>query len=464
MGIFSRMIKSLQGPQCPLCGGRSTYSVAGLIDYAQLKEELRSKKEWLEAHDLPTGIPQFDSKHAERIRMPGFTKTDQEEDSHQRCTTCHSLLPPEFLNAGSGGRGFAVTVAGFAGTGKTTWLLNMLNPAFDDSYEIVRRSRWLQTRSYEYAEPATLAVLRDGARERTIIPYFLFGTTIQYDTSLILVRTLDVMGEMFQDPHLSKTKTLITRHLSMGSNNSGALLILNKFTSRLSSPPPEETQPQELKNIAHVFEKISLAPSVWRGVVWTHLDKAQWNQAGGAWLEQNLPSHADALLKLATAEATSPDGLTPLLDRIDSDLVWSLAGAVMRFAQIGRQSYEYHAKKRKKGVFPPFSDTTGTPVTKDVQESLVFLLLRLQMAYSLKAAKHETGKYEYLNQGGSAIYSGILGLARALYVLWDSLSGDLHQLIKEDPRFAVLPCGLVNGCSIWSDLILIQALGGSGVV
>lgn len=136
----------------------------------------------------------------------------------------------------------------------------------------------------------------------------------------------------------------------------------------------------------------------------------------------------------------------------------------MRFAQIGRQSYEHHVKKTKGGSFPLFSDTTGTPVTKDAQESLIFLLLRLQMVYSLKAARHETGKYGYLDQGGRAMYSGILGLARALYVLWDSLSGGLHQLIREDPRFAVLPCGLVNGCSIWSDLILIQALGGSGVV
>lgn len=470
MGILSRIVDYLQSPQCPLCGGRSTYSVAGLIDYTQLMDELKKRESWLKAHELPpTGIPQFTPAHANLIRMPGFTppaKTELEENKHRRCATCHSLLPPEFRNAGVGNRGFAITVAGFPGTGKTTWLLNMLNSTFDDSYEIVRRSRWLQTRSYEYAEPATLTVLRDGARERTNIPFFLFGTTIQYETSLILVRTLDVMGEMFEGVHIVKTKSMISRHLSIGGN-SGALLILDKFTSRASFPRTSQPS-QQLENIARVYEDISIAPSIWRGVVWTHLDQAEWSEAGEAWLRQNLLSdQTDALLQLVDsmrAEAASPVSLIRKLDVMDADLVWSLTGAVMSFANTGRQAYEHYAKKKKGSRLPSFSDITVTEVTEDVQESLIFLLLRLQMAYSLKAARYETGKYEYLGQEGSAIFSGILGLARALYVLWDSASGNLHQLIREDPRFEVLPCGLVEGRSIWSDLILIQALEGSGVI
>ncbi len=357
-----------------------------------------------------------------------------------------------------GNRDFSITVAGFGGTGKTTWLLNMLNPARNDHFEIIRRSQMLRTLSYEYAEPGTLAALRGGAR--TVIPYFLFGTTIRFSSNLIFVKTLDIMGEKFLDDHVPETKTLIARHLSGGSEN-GALLILDKFSPRA----PSVVAKRPVGSIAQVYEEISPNASVWRGVVWTHLDQAQWGEAGEAWLKENLPDQsAAALVQLAASlqpdAAFLSDEIRTQLDQIDSKLIWSLAGLVMRSANMRHETYDLFVKKHKD--MPRFEDIPIVSVDSAL-EALIFLLLRLQMAYSLKAARHDTGKYEYLEKGGGQpIYAGILGLARALYVLWDS--GNLAILIKEDPHFEILPCGLIGDCSVWSDLILLRAMHGSGVI
>src|SRR6185295_3418252 len=111
------------------------------------------------------------------------------------------------------------------------------------------------------------------------------------------------------------------------------------------------------------------------------------------------------------------------------------------------ETYNLYAKK---AGLPPYSSLTVDPPSDGAQEALVFLLLRLQMAYSLKAARHSTGKHEYLDKGGPALFSGILVLARALYILWDTPHGNFDQLIRQEGSFDVLPCGLAGESSIWS--------------
>ncbi|MFL6260782.1 MAG: hypothetical protein ACJ76Y_13800 [Thermoanaerobaculia bacterium] len=462
----------LKDPKCPLCRGVDTYPVWNFVNYADLIAHLATLEFWKQAHGTPPGIPQIPPAQAEKITaMPGFARERPSsslpsQSQHRRCSRCHSLLPPEYWESSlSAARYFALTVTGFEQTGKTTWLRGMLNPPESDTYEVIRRTRQLDVTSYEYAEPITVAALREGIRSN--IPFVLLGARVRFDTSLTFVRTLDIMGERFHERE-PQTIEVITQHLKL-RNGPGALLVLDKFKPAVPNDITQQQPSSPVESIASVFQKIfaELRPRpIWTGVVWTHLDQAKWKKGGEEWLSTALPDESSLLIKLANLPLPIPNApnleWAEVATLINPKLIWRLAGPILRAAKLDPPIYTGQSKSLSLASLSklPFLELDAEPL-----ESLISILFRLQIAYSIQAGQHPNGKFDFFfRKEGASIVTGIETIAKALYVASDAFGGGFQSLLKEDPHFTVLPCGLIGNTSVWSDLILVRALSGSGAI
>jgi hypothetical protein len=460
------------GRACPLCGGSDSYRVWDIVSYDAFSKA--PPAEWLHVRRPMSVVPALPSHIAPRAfttELPGLAKDKpkhaNEDRTHRRCTTCHSLLPPQFWRTVDvTSTNFALAVIGYAAVGKTTWLTEMFTPPQNNTFEMIRPSRNLGAKSYDYAEPYTLELLRDMRGARTVIPWTLLGTTVSYNEQRVMIRTLDIRGEhlLTSDP---ASREIITRHLTLRKGRS-ALLVVDRFE-------PHTVTPAQLP-IGQVFQNLTTdVPGVWSGVAWTYLDTAQWNADAENWLKKHLPNDYGPLSALANLQPQTGVDLypawQPVFEKVTNSVVRALLQAVTDTSQLkgfltgpapkparswfGKSSQPPADPMAVPNVFP-----AGAPTGPSL-DGLIALLFRLQIAYSLKAGLFPRGKDEFFREMQGYVYcSAISDLARKLYCIWDRSRGALGALLNASPDIRVFPCGMVHGASevsVWSDSILLEA-------
>jgi hypothetical protein len=476
-------------PVCSLCGGAETYRVWDMLTYEALAQALTSKPEWFAVRDPIDSVPDLPAALAGRAKttqLPGFASKQPPTASrnaleHRRCSQCHSLLPPQFWRLDDeASKGFALAVIGYAEVGKTTWLNGLLTEPKNEKFDVIRKSRDFITDSYDYAEPFTIDLLRDmrglpkGTRTLTAT---LLGTTVKWGKRRVTVRTLDIRGEHLDQFEIA-TRNGITRHLTL-RGEAAALLLVDRFETH-------DKTPAQLP-IGELYQKLRMAaPSFWSGVVWTYLDTAKWSSEAAAWLQKGIGTESAPLIALAEKDPKIGVDLNlewgTCIGAIDEQLTSALLQAISASSSITNylnQSERSPASRgggwfaRLRGAIGDSPSTsekkpsfTPGPPTAEVLDGLVALLFRLQIAYSLRAGDWGTGKAMFHENGGAAICRNIAEIARLLYILWDNRRGAMKNLLLEDRDFRVFPCGLVGGdggVSVWSDLILLEAIRGTGV-
>lgn len=440
--IFKRWVQRLQARftkvKCPICGSSKTYPVEGMISWQDAADEL-SAGPWPGEQGL-TGVPQPSQVGgaldiAKQTRMPGFQESfTYNSEEHHRCRKCKALLPPQFW-AMSVGRDVAIAVTGAAEHGKTTWLLSMLTPPDIDTYDVLRRTRNVVATSYTYAEPYTIEILETGFRSS--VPYTLLGSTVRRDTESIGIRTLDIRGEHFTSRNLPKTKTILNRHLRR--SRVGALLVVDRFVPRNAPPASQPTQaPVKLLSVGKTYEEISLdlretIDEVWKAVIWTFLDCAEWTNEADALMQRSTidPAVRNALVAIAQSPLPNPGSATSTMLSVVT--VESING---------------------------LREALGTDASLLEIEGFVALMFRLQLLYTFAAARSSSTKYDYYENGGNKVIEAIVKLAGALYKRTDAIRGTGVGGLAADEKdgWQVLPCGRVGTQSVWSDLILVRAV------
>ena len=475
---------------CPLCGGGATYRVWDEIEPQELAPKLHGNVEWKKAHGVTSPIDLGPGQ-----RMPGFSKDRPKTpapQSHVRCETCDSLLPPSFYAKST--HTFSLTVTGYPSSGKSTWL----KYAFEhSSFGVFAEAGKVGIEKYPYAEPFQV----EGSNSRTNIPFLLSGREVELaygrERRKVLVRILDVMGERFhQDREAAiprSTRDILRRHLVQGRR--GALLVLDqlKGTGAPAVSLDDVAAAALLGKIGQAFADVHQAvaseldrqnrtgSSLWSGVVWTHLDKATWNDEGSVWLSTALKGGAPpSLVALGALSLPGDDdyqvwqaaarSLTP----ID---IWKVASAVWRQAFRNRDDYEERRAAFAAGDDPhpgllPWEEVAAAPASKAALEALVALLFRVQVAYRYLVPPG-VPLLDFSQGDGVPFIDGTRVLAQGLYVLWDQLrSGIVSQMVVNGTISEVLPVGFVGrapgamsgGHPVWGDLILRQAIAGSGAL
>jgi hypothetical protein len=443
MSLLSAFRRVFSGFVCPLCGGKKTYEVRGGVNYFELEEELVQRKKWMEVHGLTTAIPRPPDIPGieERLRAmqhPPVKSRDgvgSDGEVHHRCSTCDTLLPPQFNADVSVSRDFAITVAGLVGHGKTSWLLAILSTADGGEFEIVRLTPRLMTKRYPYAEPYTVDILETGFR--SAMYYQLFGTTLVFDRELTFIRTLDIKGEMFEGTYATRTEDTITRHLESGEGE-GWLLVIDQFGRVQAAQARTDTQ--KIKNIGRAYEEIRATMAsrggterIRHAVVWTFLDQAQWSDAGAQWLRDNVKNFADDLIAIGSTQLTPVDGVARHVSFVDN--LAALDEWIMALIN-------------------------NAPFDVAAHDALVALMFRLQILYTVRARRARSSegpitKFSYYEQAGYRFVNRIQGIAKLLYGA-DSRSA-VPDFAKGD-ECTVFPCGRLEGKSVWSDQILLHAV------
>jgi hypothetical protein len=475
--------------KCPLCGGGATYHVWDEIEPQELARKLHENAEWKKAHGVAGPIDLGPGQ-----RMPGFDKNRPKTpapQSHVRCATCASLLPPSFYVKST--HTFSLTVTGFPSSGKSTWLKH----AFEhSSFGVFAEAGRIGIEKYPYAEPFQV----EGSNSRTNIPFLLSGREVELvdgrERRKVLVRILDVMGERFhQDREAAvprSTRDILQRHLLQGRR--GALLALDplKGAGASSVPPADAAATALLGKIGQAFADVHRAvaseldhqnrtgSSLWSGVVWTHLDKATWNDEGPVWLSAALKGGPPPSLGTLGAMTLPSDddhqiwqAATHSLTPID---IWRVASAVWR--QAFRNPSDYEERRAAAGSGPrgpgllPWEEVAAAPASKAALEALIALLFRVQVAYRYLVPPG-VPLLDFSHGDGLPYIDGTRVLAQGLYVLWDQLrSGIVGQMVVNGTISEVLPVGFVGrapgatsgGHPVWGDLILAQAIEGSGAL
>jgi hypothetical protein len=419
--------------KCPLCGSTKTYPVTGMLPWQDAANELAQGK-WLTEQGL-TGIPLPPASAVPQTMMPGFEESyDYTEEEHHRCSNCRALLPPQFW-ASFVGRNMAVAVTGAAEHGKTTWLLSMLNPPNNHTFEILRRTSNVIAGSYHYAEPYTIDLLEHGFR--TSVPYTFLGSSVERDKQRTEIRTLDIRGEHFTPQYLPKTKNILKRHLQR--TGVGALLVIDRFVPENPEPGCQSVQTAaDLRSVGRTYDEISVIlrdtiADLWKAVIWTFLDCARWSQEAETALQQSSLDDdlRRKLLDVASGPLPNPTNTSPdALSLVNPESIDALHGAFR-----------------------------GTATLNEV-EGFITLMFRLQLLYALAAGQSQTTKYDFYQRGGKTTVAAIVRLAGTLYKRTDALRGTGvgGNAFEPGHSWDVLPCGRVGQQSVWSDLILIRAV------
>lgn len=447
MSFLSSFLHPFSLP-CPLCGKKGTYKVRGTVDYDTLATQLAAHAKWMRNHGLSetTGVPAPPDNAENRdflaaVQHPPVKGDGLDGDrEHYRCKNCATLLPPEFMPADVTDD-VAITVAGAARHGKTSWLVAILAPPDNADYEIVRRSDDLQTFCYEFAEPYTFDVVKRGFRSPLF--YQLFGTTlVRRKTEVTYIRTVDIKGEMFVGLAKKSPNEVILRHLGSGSG-SGWLLVVDQFAGAAQASEGGAT----LRNIASAYEGLSVQMTeehtrrkVRKAIVWTFLDEATWTPGAAAWIEKNTPAIAGPLVKIGQTAQQPIATLQPFVEFVDGNQLEALRVAL---------------------------ETTSDILDGPTLDGLIALLFRLQLLYTLRASNfigpqgRLQTKFQYLMDQGFAYVEDCQMIARQLY------ARDRRSAMHDYPRgenaddWRVFPCGRFDERSVWADQILIEAVAGA---
>ncbi|MEO8380739.1 MAG: hypothetical protein ABI779_13835 [Acidobacteriota bacterium] len=425
---------------CPLCGSAESRPTGGFTRYSQLRQALAGVPEWLEAHASGAGIPDIPAEVRQLVGDPEMPALDEGADpEHRRCAKCKTLLPPQFWRGGPASS-LAMTVAGTAGHGKTTWLMSVLTPPRRSRYSIIGFNEHHSVQPYNYVEPYTIDMLD---REfRTAIPFLLMGCTISYADMLIDVRTLDVKGETFQTD-LPEVSRRVERHLT-ARRGGGAMLIVERFTA--NEADRAATIAQTYLRLSHgIRTRQKRGDVLWKAVVWTFLDQAQWRPEGETWLRGAVREVAPFLRLAADIPRYDTPGLEELYDqlRADDDLALRQLLVGVRDASLDAPAIE----------------------------ALAALLFRLQLLYSAYVARRRVNRLEYFYAGDGRQYVRICQeLAKQLYLQWDAPIGGVGTMLtggNADEDWQVIPCGRMADTtgppeSVWNDQIVIEAVARVG--
>lgn len=429
---------------CPLCGSGESYAASAPISYEELKKTLNDQKKWEAAHgseviDPPDGAALTQIVHE---TFPGIQEgTDPD---HRRCRGCTSLLPRQFWRDGPA-ESFAITVTGAPRHGKTTWLLAMMTTSSNDLYDVVGSGGKMTIMPYPYAEPFTVELMK--TQFRSAIPYVLLGGTVAIGKErMINMRMIDIRGENFMH-NRQRTYPVIARHLG-ARDSAGAFLLVEKFET-VKQTGPIAPVVSEL-NVHFQSENVDVE-DLWTGVIWTHLDQAVWNTEAEKWITAQMGALAGPFLTIARS----------VPDFFGDDAIFDALEFLVRDKKNGHAHREKLIEKvRDAKVLRP-----------DVVEGLIALLFRMQLTYSLQAARTKDKYGYYRSRGGRDFVGACQKLAKALYLQWDAPAGTTGgQVVKGKLR--VLPCGRWSGPStqaagktsppastypVWSDQILVQA-------
>lgn len=428
---------------CPLCGSTEITATGGYTHYSDLLQKLVQVPEWLKAHASDTGIPDIPPEVRKVVGDPQIPDlADGSDPEHRRCAKCRTLLPPQFWRGGPASQ-LAMTVAGAAGHGKTTWLMAVLTPPRLSRYSIIGFNDRHAVDPYDYVEPYTIKML--DLEFRTSIPFLLMGCSIHHADMLVDVRTLDVRGEMFRTS-LNDVRQRVENHL-IGRRGGGALLIVERFTTNEADRLGTTIAQEYSKLSVGIKSKQRRDDALWKAIVWTFLDQAQWKPEGEPWL-RSMVRKPEPFLRLAETipRYDSPD-LVPLYDEI-------------------RANEDLLLRELLRGVRD--SNTLEGPAI----EAIASILFRLQLLYSAYVAKKRLNRLEYFYSGDGRQYVRFCQeLAKQLYILWDAPLGGLSPHLTsagEDEDWQVIPCGRIVEPnqppeSVWNDQIVIEAIARVGM-
>jgi hypothetical protein len=443
-----------EGP-CPLCGAAEFYATSGTVRASQLVGKINEIAAWADAHLSPGNLPDMAPTLRAALgdpQLPDLAKNEKanagDDGEHVRCSRCDSLIPPQFWRVGPARR-LALTVAGAPAHGKTTWILAVLKPPPRSRYAIIGFTDSLIPRPYLYSEPYTLTMLEKGldARFRSFVPLLLMGSTVRHGREDVDIRTLDIMGEMFgNDDHLPNVSRRIKQHIT-SRRGGGALFVVQRFSKDQAEQNAATQIAGSYANIIGELSARNRSPVLWRGVVWTFLDEAQWSPEMDVWLQ----SHVNSGALFSAIGATLP----------------SFQGDDAPFAAYRQIRDEHNAPLELLLRMLTDKEISVAELPLAILEGLIALLFRLQVVYSLDAARHARNRYaDYYQHGGKEYVGLVQELARALYLRWDSQLGGVGGFVmnNEDPDRAwrVMPCGRLveDGISesVWNDQLLLDTL------
>jgi len=420
--------------QCPLCGSRESWATEGFVTFDELRVALAALPGWRAAHGSSGGVADIPSQIRQHTGSPQMPSLTQGSSEHRRCATCRSLLPPQFWRSGVA-QPLAITVTGAVGHGKTTWLMSLLAPPRLSRYGIIGFNEHHTVQPYDFVEPYTISMLE--WEFRSAMPFLLMGCTIHHPEGLVDVRTLDIKGEMFATNTEDVSKR-IESHL-LGRRGGGGLLVIEKF-SKDGDRAATNIAGTYLRLSTRIKERLHGRSTLWKGIIWTFLDSAAWNDAAESWLHRMVvPSGALIAIGRGKADAMGPLAANYEEIRQNNDgVLISLLKAVR-------------------------GDEDMDP---DEVEGVIALLFRLQLLYSSYVARKRVNRLDYFYRGGGQRYVTICQeLAKQLYMHWDADLGGLSTILTggdEDDDWQVLPCGRLASPqaneSVWSDQIVIEAI------
>ena len=419
---------------CPVCGRTRFYHVPlGRADtwYKQLDQQ----PQWKRYRGLPETAGVAFSEPRLEWDQPTFDLAPA-PTQHVRCSTCASLLPPQFLGDASS-RVLLITT-GMPQAGKTTWLKCLFNPAHK-KHLIAEPTNLISRDPYYYIEPYTIA----NPDPRTAIPILLHGMRLTFQRRAIDIAGIDIKGEVFHQRTNAPDKYIRVLDIL---KNLRAMKFAELFVMFVVPFDPTQTR----QNIGQLTAHLSGEPGArgaWQGVIWTHLDHAQLRGETElfAFLQNSEPALALARRVVGGTEEV-----------FDS-----------RFVE-ATSDIERMVQKKHRWT----SDL-------EVLESLTWLLYRIMVAYSALPARFHIGNaefyYTFRDGLGSVLVRQCMRLAAALFSAWDAAGrGDFASMIREsmmpgtELRLPVLPCGLEflhgsggdgdDGLPVWGDLLLLEIL------
>jgi hypothetical protein len=416
--------------RCPVCGGRSFFSVpVGRAD--TWNQQVDKHPQWKVNRGLPEKAPV--AFHEPRLEwdQPTFDPYPT-PTGHLRCSTCASLIPPQFLGPPKS-RVLLITF-GMPEAGKTTWLKCLFHPA-KQRYLIVEPSSEIGREPYDFVEPYTI----DNPDPRTAVPFLLHGTRLTFQRAHMQVAGIDIKGEVFHQRNTAPDKMRRVRMILRNLRDTPFADLFFLFVVPFDASCTRQNIGQLDADLVHEPG----ARGTWQGVLWTHLDQAKLHDPNAlfAFLQGD-----EAALALAQRAVAGSDEL------FKSDFE-SAAAEIERLV---------HEKRNW---------------TNDLAllESLTWLLYRLMLEYSSLPARLRRPSLEfyftYSGGVGSILVRHCMRMAAALFAAWDRAGcGDFAPMVREsmmpgsDLLFPVLPCGLEfrgqddEGLPVWGDLLLLEIL------
>lgn len=427
MGLFSKSNEKY----CPICGGTAFYGV-GVGRAETWHAQVEQTPQWKVHRGLPPGAGVAFSDPRLEWDQPTFDRV-KTQTPHVRCAKCQSLVPPQFLKATKSK--ILLITAGMPQAGKTTWLRCLFHPS-SKRHLVAEPTNLIARDPYPFVEPYTIA----NPDPRTAIPILLHGMTLTFERLELSLAGVDVKGEVFRqqrEPDKYMRVLGILKNLRAIPFSELLVMFVVPFDREVSR-----------EHIGHVMSHLGNRPGArgtWQGVIWTHLDRAELRNAEGMLAFLRTSDAAHALAQRAVGGS---------VDLFDSRFM----NAASDIERLVRGNRTWSAQL-------------------DVLESLIWLLYRLMLAYTVLPDRFGIGKVEFYYQFkdglGGVLVRQVMRLAAHLFAAWDGAGrGDFASMIREamksgtDLQFPVLPCGIEflegasedDGLPVWGDLLLLEIL------